>query len=60
MYKKIEAQESSRTLQNCNNNVHIDINGEGLQKWHVLLTPAAAGHQDPRTYLPANSQDNQI
>lgn len=44
MYKKIEAQEPSKTLQNCNNNVHIYMNGEGLQKRHVLLTPTAAGH----------------
>lgn len=30
IYKKIEAQESSRTLQNCNKNLHIDVHGEGL------------------------------
>lgn len=30
MYKKIEAQESSRTLQNSNKSLHIDVHGEGL------------------------------
>lgn len=30
IYKKIEAQESSRTLQNCNKNLHIGVHGKEL------------------------------
>lgn len=30
IYKTIEAPESSRTLQNSNKNLHINVHGEGL------------------------------
>lgn len=30
IYKKIEAQESPRTLKNCNKNLHIDVHREGI------------------------------